>query len=283
MELLDIVHREPRPEPWSEGDNIPWHDPAFSLRMLREHLSQQHDAASRRTEIIEHHVEWIHQQVLQAEPTRILDLGCGPGLYASRLARLGHTCKGIDYSPASIAYAAKEAKRDALRCTYVLEDIRTAAYGTGYGLAMLIFGELNVFRPADARSILRKAHRALAPGGRLLLEPHRHAYIAGMERHPPTWYSAESGLFGDGPYLCLEETHWDEASQTVTRRIYVVDAVTGEVTREAQTFQAYTDEQYRALLTECGFASVEFHPSLEGAEAEPGRELFVILARRHLT
>ena len=41
---------------------------------------------------------------------RVLDLGCGPGLYTTRLAKLGHTCVGIDFSPASIAYAKAEAE-----------------------------------------------------------------------------------------------------------------------------------------------------------------------------
>ena len=27
------------PEPWDEGDNIPWNEPGFSRRMLREHLT----------------------------------------------------------------------------------------------------------------------------------------------------------------------------------------------------------------------------------------------------
>ncbi len=111
MNLLDLVQRVPTPTPWSEGDNIPWNDPAFSMRMLREHLSQEHDAASRRTEKIETHIAWIHREWLPKRPSRILDLACGPGLYTSRLARLGHACIGIDYSPASIAYAEETAAR----------------------------------------------------------------------------------------------------------------------------------------------------------------------------
>ena len=103
MKLMDIVRRQRVPKPWSEGEKIPWNDPEFSRRMLDEHLSQAHDAASRRFEIIDKHVDWIHTHVLKGNPTRILDLGCGPGLYTNRLARLGHHCVGIDFSPASIA------------------------------------------------------------------------------------------------------------------------------------------------------------------------------------
>ena len=51
--LLDFINRSPVPEAWAEGDNIPWNDPGFSERMLREHFPQDHDAASRRTEKIE--------------------------------------------------------------------------------------------------------------------------------------------------------------------------------------------------------------------------------------
>src|SRR5512133_455015 len=102
--LTGIVQRVPAPEPWAEGDNIPWNEPEFSRRMLAEHLTQDHDAASRRFEKIDRHVAWIHHTVLRQKPARLLDICCGPGLYANRLARLGHTCVGIDYSPASIEY-----------------------------------------------------------------------------------------------------------------------------------------------------------------------------------
>ncbi|MBW2278686.1 MAG: SAM-dependent methyltransferase, partial [Deltaproteobacteria bacterium] len=58
--LADIVRRPQPPTAWAEGDNIPWNDPSFSERMLREHLNQDHDLASRRIEKIERHVAWIH-------------------------------------------------------------------------------------------------------------------------------------------------------------------------------------------------------------------------------
>jgi len=36
LTLTDIVHRIVPPAPWTEGENIPWSDPAFSERMLAE-------------------------------------------------------------------------------------------------------------------------------------------------------------------------------------------------------------------------------------------------------
>ena len=57
MNLLDLVHRTKSPEPWVEGEKILWDDAGPSERMLREHLSQDHDAASRRFAKIDAHGE----------------------------------------------------------------------------------------------------------------------------------------------------------------------------------------------------------------------------------
>lgn len=279
MNLLDIVRRDPRPEPWAEGDNIPWHEPAFSARMLREHLSQAHDAASRRLPKVDAHVAWIQSHVLGGQPTRILDLGCGPGLYSSRLAQMGHSCLGIDYSPASVAYARETAAREGLDCTYRLEDMRAADYGRGFGLAMLLYGELNVFRPEDAREILSKAWQALIPGGQLLLEPSTEQGLRRAEPGGRRWFTSESGLFGERPYLRLQETLWSTDGQTVTVRHYVIDAASGEVTRYAQTLQAYAEGAYRELLESCGFGDIICYPSLLGKD-DPEQPDFVALVAR---
>ena len=191
MNLTELIHRTPRPVPWTEGEKIPWNEPGFSARMLREHLSQDHDAASRRFAVIDRHVDWIHKVVLGGRTTSVLDLGCGPGLYASRLARLGHHCTGIDFSPASVAYAREQAAAQGLDCHYTEGDIRKADFGSGYGLAMLIFGEFNVFHPDDTRRILRKAHAALEAGGTVLLEPHTFAAVRGIGEESPSWYSSQ--------------------------------------------------------------------------------------------
>ena len=166
MDLNDVIHRKTPPTPWEEGENIPWHDPAFSELMLKQHLDQSHDAASRRYEKIDEHVRWIHRRLLAERPTQILDLACGPGLYTQRLARLGHECVGIDYAPAAISYAEDQAQVDRLTCAYQLADVRDAEYGAGLGLVMMINGQINVFRRNEAHSILVKVFAAL-PVGRL--------------------------------------------------------------------------------------------------------------------
>lgn len=210
--------------------------------------------------------------------TRILDLCCGPGLYASRLARPGHECVGVDFSHASIAYARAQAESEGLPCGYVEGDVRTVDYGTGYDLAMLIFGEFNAFRPTEAKHILRSAHRALLHWGCLLLEPHAFELVRETGQRPPSWYTENEGLFSPRPHICLEESFWDMEACVATERYLIIDALTGEVTRHASSMQAYTDDQYRIQLEECGFSTVEIHPSLRGVADESQRGLMVVVA-----
>lgn len=278
MNLTHIVNRLPQPEPWSEGEKIPWDDPAFSERMLREHLSQAHDAASRRGAVIDAHVEWIHNAILNGSPAKILDLCCGPGLYTTRLARLGHECVGIDFSPASIRHARESAAREGAACTYHLGDVRSAGYGDGYGLAMLIFGELNVFRPGDARLILGRARQALVAGGKLILEVHNYAAVEAEGRGARTWRSSHGGLFSSRPHLLLEEPFWDEARHVATGRYLVIDAKTSEVARYASSMQAYTEQGYRELLAGSGFNVTSIHGSLSGGDGDGDFLVFVGVA-----
>jgi SAM-dependent methyltransferase len=279
MRIEDIVRRD-KPRPWAEGDNIPWREPGFSTRMLAEHLNQEHDYASRRGPVIEGHVRWIHTELLGGRPTRLLDLCCGPGLYTARLARLGHECTGIDYSPAAIAYAQERCADEGWACRYLLGDVREAEYGSGYGLAMLIFGELNLFRPAEADAILARMYDALAPDGVLLLELHDLDAVRGIGEREATWSAHERDVFSPEPTLRLTESRWDPDSRTATVRYYVVDAASGEVALHAQTFQAYDEDGCWGLLERAGFVEAESHPALGGAADETGLGLFALTARR---
>jgi SAM-dependent methyltransferase len=274
MNLLDVFRRDMAPEPWVEGEKIPWDEPAFSKRMLKEHLSQSHDAASRRVGTLKKHVDWIHRAVLDAKPSRILDLGCGPGLYCARLAAFGHACHGIDFSPASIDYAVEHAPAG---CTYTLGDLRTTNFGSGYDLVMLIFGEFNVFKPEEAKLILDKICRALYPGGKMLLEVTTYDAVYELGNQPATWYSAENELFAEEPHFCLMESFWDDERSVAIERYYILDATSGEVTRHSASTQAYENEELAKMLVQTGFQAPDFFPSLTGKPAELS-EMIVLLS-----
>jgi SAM-dependent methyltransferase len=283
MNLMEIVNRPGPPEPWSEGDNIPWNEPGFSSRMLKEHLSQDHDMASRRLATIDRHVAWVHATLLGGQPgARILDLGCGPGLYGERLSLLGHHYTGIDFSPASVEFARSTAENRALSCTYLLGDLREMEYDPAgsYDLAMQIFGEINVFRPSHARTILNKVFTALKPGGYLLLEASTEESLRRQGPADASWFTSVGGLFSAHPHLVLEETFWEDQRKTLTSRYYVIDAATAAVERFASSSQAYTNEEYIRLVTGCGFTGINILPALAGTDGDTPGEFLAIIAQK---
>lgn len=278
MRVRALLAREPA-TPWTGDTKLPWDEPGFSARMLREHLTQDHDRASRRLETIERQVAWIDVAVLR-RPSRVLDLGCGPGLYTERLARRGHTCVGVDFSPASIEHARSEAEREQLACEYRQDDLRTGLFDGPFDAALFLFGELNTFEEGDVAGLFRRVQDALAPGGAFVLEVHTEAEVRRVGVEPSTWWTAESSPFGETPHLCLRECTWHAQKRAATERFFVLDDATDEVETYVSTTQSYSTPTLTKLLRAAGFENVEHHPSLEGTDAGRREGLFVLVARR---
>jgi len=279
VKLSELIDRPPL-EPWKTAPGIPWHEPDFSARMLREHLSQEHDAASRRFSRIDRHVEWLHEQVIPRTRGSILDLGCGPGFYTSRLARRGHRCFGIDVSPASIEHARADATEADLACTYMLADLRSAPLGAGHGAALLLYGQLNALPRSDIERVLGHVCEALTGGGVLVLEVHTDRAVEARGRETPFWYPSNGGLLGDRPHVVLQESAWHPDARAATRRWLAIDSETADVTSYAETHEAWSDEEYREALEAAGFGEVKQVPSLTGKKARGGSDLFVLTAAR---
>ncbi|MBT3394513.1 MAG: methyltransferase domain-containing protein [Waddliaceae bacterium] len=251
---------------WDEGYKIPWNEPGFSKRILEDHLSQEHDMASRRDSVITKQAQWIHDTILKGKPSQILDLGCGPGLYIGKLTALGHTCTGIDFSPASIQYAQKHGSNASLG------DIRTTEYPNNNDLVMLVTGELNAFSPEECKSIIKKACEALKPGGALLIEASTFGSVKASGNDNAHWFGCKhGGLFSEKPYLCLIENEWFDDVNTARSDFWILEDDSEKTAHYISTTQAYSDEEYKTLLKDGGFADVTFHSEYgDDIVEEPG-------------
>ena len=127
---------------------------------------------------------------------------------------------------------------------------------------------------------MEKIYTALKPGGRLVLEPHTFDIIEEMGNAPTSWFASEGGLFLPQPHIVLTENTWDEAQKAATIRHYVIETATGNVIRYAQSMQAYSNEEYRALLTDVGFNNLQFYPSLMGVPDPEQEALLAITATK---
>jgi len=200
-------------------------------------------------------------------------------LYSHRLSARGCECVGMDFSPASIRHAKETAAANDMRCRFVLADLRDEVFGVGFDMVMMIYGQFNVFPRTRGMEILRKAHAALSPQGRLLLELQSAALIQEGGESGPSWYAAPSGLFSDKPHLVLQENFWDAEAAASTTRFYVIDAQSASVSGYALSNEAYTEEELDDALRTAGFREVQRFPSLTGLAVSGETDLPVVAAR----
>lgn len=141
-----------------------WTDEYISKQLLEIHLDPAIDLASRKKQSIDKTIEFISQ--FCNKPTlRILDLGCGPGLYAERLAELGHKVTGIDFSERSIKYASSQAKSKGLSVDYICMDYLNIEYQDEFDIVLLIYTDFGVLIPTDRKRLLANVHNALKLNG----------------------------------------------------------------------------------------------------------------------
>ncbi len=281
--LWKIYRRPERPRLWQGGGNLPWDDPAFSERMLREHLDDSHGAASRTSAERALQLDWLWSRLELRPGARLFDVTCGPGLYAVPLARRGCEVVGVDFSPASIAYACDLARAEGVsaRCTFVQQDVRTlgTAYdGANFDAALLLYGQLAVFPRSEAQTLLAQIARALRPGGRLCLELLNPARVD--REHSTWWFTDQTGLWGDGPFLHLGERFWDEAEQASMERYYILHLETGRLDEVLLCDQVYAVETMTGMLVQAGFRHVDCYPAWDGLPLYDAPEWIVYLAQR---
>ena len=261
------------PLPWRDGNKIPWHDPLFSERMLGIHLDQDSHMASRTLDVIHDHVAWLCDRLAVAlgktEGLRVLDVGCGPGLYCHELARRGHVGVGFDFAPAPLRHAKEVAVREGLDCEFIsadltrLDDATLARFGKVDAITFW-FGEFNSFRQDVAARFLARLAKVLKPGGLMALEV--QPYEGFVREDAADWFLHEASPLADGPHFWLQRHRWDEIAQAEITVYWIVDARTGEAERFAQCHQAWSDEELAGALGEAGLDGVVFEPPITGCD-----------------
>ena len=210
---------------WAPGCvDLPWGDPEFSEAMLREHLDQGHDLASRRSSIIEGQVARLVGWLGLGPGSSLLDVTCGPGLVAAAFARRGMAVTGVDIAPAAIRHAREVTA--GLPCTFVESDVRTMSLpDTAFDAAVYLYGQPQVPRPDELDDVLRRIRAALRPGAPLAVE----IYLATPERtaSSTSWSTGRDDIFGPGEHLVLSEHALDAAVPARVDRHHVLDIDTG--------------------------------------------------------
>ncbi len=214
-----------------------------------------------------------------AEPSslRLLDLGCGPGLYAAQFARLGFAVHGIDFSRVAIEHAETQAKVQKLSISYECCDMRTLAATGAYEAVTMIFGGFCVLSNRDRLQMLRKIARALVPGGLFIFDVFRRSYVR-RTTIEERWYTSPRGGFWMGnPHLVLERS-FEYPDQQVNLNRYIVVTGAGEFRAYNVWRHWYDEASVRRVVENAGFETLGTYGDLCGSPA--GDEWIGVVARK---
>lgn len=250
-------------EPFEEGKDSIWKDPCISQQMLKAHLNEEGEGATRRIDFVKKSVAWLAETFPPAKYPKLLDLGCGPGIYAESLANQGYKVKGIDFSENSISYAEKSAEAGQLKIDYETADYLEADLGREtFDLALMIYCDFGVLAPEKRSLILQKVLNALVPGGFLVFDAFTCKHTESF--HSKTsWSVEEESFWSRKPCLHLQETrNYPEIHTTLDRHLLMKE----EKTQEFLIWETvFAPEELKALILEAGYRAVEVYGDVSGA------------------
>lgn len=236
--------------------------------------------------------EWpLLARVLGSGPSRrVLDLGCGPGEHARRLAAEGFEVVGLDASEAMLEQARAEPVPPNLR--FVLGDLRdvaTAAEGA-FGGALCLGNTLpHLLARDDLRRLAQGLRERLLPGAPLLLQVLNYDRIfATGERALPVNFRPDPAE-GDQPAggeIAFVRLMTPQADGTVlfypmTLRLRPGEDPPVELKHAREVkLRGWRRAELEEILAEAGFADREALGSFDGGPWDPLASRDLILVAR---
>lgn len=192
-----------RPEQFAHADaSSLWTTPHIAKQMLAYHLHPETDLASRRPEKIKAISGRLAAEV-GLSGKRVLDLGCGPGLYAECFSGHGANVHGLDFSEVSIAYA----KNSVPTASFEVGDyLKTDLGQEEYDLITLIYGDICALAPSSRALLLNKVRMALRTGGHFVLDAFSRPQFAGLEEGSIIEDKLMDGFWSADDYVGLKQT-----------------------------------------------------------------------------
>ncbi|TKG97244.1 class I SAM-dependent methyltransferase [Puteibacter caeruleilacunae] len=261
MKVTDIIIKSAKPTLYEEGTSFMWTDEHISKQLLNIHLNPEIDLASRKESSIIKTASWILNTQKSKRKLKILDLGCGPGLYTEIFAQNGHDVTGIDISKTSINYAKESAIKKNLDINYINANYLNVELDYDqYDLVVMIFTDFGVLKSSDRSVLLSKVHSTLKDGGTFIFDALRdtdiHSKIA-----PNSWEALTNGFWRPTPYVALSQSFLYEEQKVILFQHMVYDSQ-----EELEIYRFYThffsqSDITEILSTKC-FSDVSFQQNV---------------------
>jgi len=148
----------------------------------------------------------------------LLDLACGTGRMALRMAELGYQVTGVDITPEMIGWARQKAAKQGVSIEWVVADARTFHLQKQFSFIYILENVFQFFLTrADQEALLARVREHLLPEGCFLFEtrnPTPRNLLEGRRPEPQKF------TLPDGGHLVITEQHYYDPMTQIQHYTY---------------------------------------------------------------
>jgi len=272
---LEKINSRPAPfELYTAADL--WTNEHTAQQMLQYHLNDDIEASSRNTTFIEKSCSWIADH-FNIKGKKVIDFGCGPGLYATRLARKGALVTGIDFSENSINYARTTAKKEGLSIDYLVSDYLEYETTEKFDLITMIMCDFCALSPTQRKALLENFKAILKPDGAILMDVYS---LNAFEKKSESATYEKNQLFGfwsPNDYYAFVNTFKYEDEKVLLDKYTIIEA--DQPTRIVYNWlQYFSFDSLQAEFNQNGLVISERLANVAGGEFKPKHDEFAVIA-----
>ncbi|TYR82344.1 class I SAM-dependent methyltransferase [Priestia megaterium] len=213
--------------------------------------------------------KWIHyfkQQMFKAnmEQSTVLDLGCGTGEIAIRLAKEGYSVVGVDLSDDMLMVANEKAKKEGISLSLYEQNMAELELMTQFDCVVIFCDSLNYLQTdEEVKQTLTRVYEHLKPGGLLLFDVHSVHKVKDV-------FGNNSFSYVDEDVSYIWDCSYNELEKSVDHDItfFVYDEESDAYHRfdEVHTQRTMAIDTYKEWLLEVGFKHIHVTADFEAAE-----------------
>lgn len=272
-----MINERPEPFQYYTASDL-WTDEHTSKQMLSFHLNEAIDVSSRNAEFINRSVEWIASEFNIGRDTKIADFGCGPGLYAARMAKLGANVTGIDFSKGSIDYAKEVAAREQLKINYVNQNYLEFEIDDQFDLVLMIMCDFCALSPSQRKGLLAKFHKILKQSGSVLLDVYSLSAFEQREEAATYEVNQLNGFWSPNTYYGFLNTFKYDDEKVILDKYTIIES---ERTRQVYNWlQYFAPEDVEREFVDAGFFVKGIYSDVEGNSYNQKSPEFAIIANK---